>query len=131
MMGRRPLRAWLGVLLALAMIAGGIGASFARGAAAGGSGTIIDSVLGAIPICHQTAGDTSGDGGQPAPNAGDHCPLCLLLTGIGLLALALLGILAAPLATGPSRRLLPAVPGLADDWPPGGLGSRAPPLLLA
>lgn len=122
------IRAWLTALLALAMIAGSLGVAFARAGAAGGSGSIIDSVLGAVPICHHATG--SADTGS-APNddgAVDHCPLCLLLASVALAALALLGCLAAPFSSAACVGRHAVAARLRAEWPPGGVGSRAPPL---
>lgn len=121
------IRAWLTALLALAMIAGSLGVAFARGGAAGGSGSIIDSVLGAVPICHHAAGSADAGSG-PNDGAADHCPLCLLLASVALAALALLGCLAAPLSTAASGGHDETTARLRAEWPPGGVGSRAPPL---
>lgn len=111
------IRAWLTALLALALIAGSLGVVFARGGAAGGSGSIIDSVLGAVPICHHAAGSADAGSG-PNDGAVDHCPLCLLLASMALAALALLGCLASPFSSAASVGRHAVAASLRTEWPP-------------
>lgn len=118
------MRAWLTALLALALTAGSFGAASA-GMRAPGSRPVVDSLLGPLLICHQS--DDAGRGAGPSGD--DVCASCALCAALALSA-------AFPAHHETMRVEWPELVSprhvvrlglLAADWPPGGLGSRAPP----
>ena len=100
---------------------------------AAAASTIVDPVLGVLPICH-AGGEAIGaeeqtPAGHPGGGAG-HCPACTLITKVAVAALALtfepVVFAAAPLLPPqPAARTQP----LADHLSLGGIRSRAPPLV--
>lgn len=134
----RHLRGWLSAVLALALVASSLGMAMARaasatatlattsaGAAAASPTTVVDTVLGPVLICHQPSGTQAP--ATPADGC-DHCVMCLALAGAVLTGLVTSGTLAMPAVASTVRFLAEPRSQRARSWPPGGVGSRAPPL---
>jgi hypothetical protein len=99
---------------------------------AAAASTIVDPVLGVLPICHSGGEAIGTDGQTPAGHPGGgsgHCPACTLIAKYAVaLALAFEPVVfaAAPLLPQqPAARTQP----LADHLSLGGIRSRAPPLV--
>ena len=88
--------------------------------------TIVDPVLGGIPICTSALG-TADSGSKQSKGSKQHCPVCLAAANKALVSNAVAWPLdhSAFVTVGTARVDAPA---LAERLKLGGLGSRAPPL---
>jgi DUF2946 family protein len=89
---------------------------------------IVDPILGAIPLCTNALSSADGSDKQPKSSK-QHCPVCLAAANKALVVTAT-ELPFTPEALADASALRADVPAVGERLKVGGLGSRAPPLLV-
>jgi hypothetical protein len=112
-------------LALVALVGNVIASAFCCAPSSSRKTVIVDPILGAIPLCTSALGDN----GKLPKSSKQHCPVCLAAAhkAVGTSAIGLSFPAPVLAAVNPTRGDAPA---LEEHLKLGGLGSRAPPLLV-